>query len=262
MGVKIGCCGFAGRRETYFKKYPIIEVEQTFYDPPRVFTAEKWRREAPARFEFAVRAWQLITHPASSPDYRRIQTRLRPHELEAAGHFQPTETVWNGWQRTWEIAVALQARTILFHCPDSFTPTPEHKAHLRQFMHQVRSAAGANPIPFTWAWEPPSSWPAPDIAELSQELGLVHAVDPFVTQPVTPGRCYFRLNGIKGYRHRYSEEELARVGELLEGFDGGFCLFNTLHMREDASRLHWMLRAPKEGTNASNAACDSLQPVS
>jgi uncharacterized protein YecE (DUF72 family) len=36
----------------------VVEVQQTFYQPPRVATLEKWRLDAPANFEFTLEAWQ------------------------------------------------------------------------------------------------------------------------------------------------------------------------------------------------------------
>lgn len=223
----------------------MIEVEQTFYDPPRVFTAEKWRREAPEHFEFIVQAWQVITHDASSPTYHRMQTRFAAPEREAMGHFKPSETVWNAWQRTREIALAMRSRCVFFQCADTFEPTAANQDNLRSFFLRVREQAEHTRHSFTCAWSPPASWPDADIAVLANELGLLHAVDPFVRPPATADGCYFRLHGFKGYRHQYTDEELARLLEMLAPFQSGYCLFNNLHMRPDAARLRWLLRGPK-----------------
>ncbi len=50
----------------------MLELQKTFYRPPRLPTAERWRRETPAEAEFTLKAWQLITHEPSSPTYRRV----------------------------------------------------------------------------------------------------------------------------------------------------------------------------------------------
>jgi uncharacterized protein YecE (DUF72 family) len=63
--VKVGCCGFAGSQGRCFRDFRLVEVQQTFYEPPRVTTAERWRAKAPADFEFTLKAWQLITHEAT-----------------------------------------------------------------------------------------------------------------------------------------------------------------------------------------------------
>ena len=33
MGIKIGCCGFSVRRQEYAAHLPVVEVQQTFYQP-------------------------------------------------------------------------------------------------------------------------------------------------------------------------------------------------------------------------------------
>ncbi|NIN51751.1 MAG: DUF72 domain-containing protein, partial [Nitrososphaeria archaeon] len=69
--VKVGCCGFPGSRKGYFNDFNLVEIQQTFYKMPRLETAQRWRQEAPNEFEFTLKAWQLITHPPTSPTYRK-----------------------------------------------------------------------------------------------------------------------------------------------------------------------------------------------
>jgi len=68
MIIKVGCCGWAvkGGRKAYFKKFKLIELQDTFYNLPRVELAMKWRNMAPEDFEYTLKAWQLITHPHTS----------------------------------------------------------------------------------------------------------------------------------------------------------------------------------------------------
>ena len=70
--VRVGCCGFPVSRPRYFKSFGVVEVESGFYQPPKPSTAERWRSEAPEGFQFMVKAWQLITHPPTSPTYRKL----------------------------------------------------------------------------------------------------------------------------------------------------------------------------------------------
>lgn len=46
MQAKVGCCGFAMVRAEYYRRFPVVEIQQTFYDLPRIQRAERWRREA------------------------------------------------------------------------------------------------------------------------------------------------------------------------------------------------------------------------
>lgn len=140
MPVLVGCCGWAGARWKYFEDFPVVELQTTFYQPPSVALAEKWRAVAPADFVFALKAWQLITHPASSPTYRRLRRPVPPEQRDRYGFFRPTGEVWEAWLTTRAIARALRAAVIVFECPASFTP-PRRTAptwHLRPACRGLR----------------------------------------------------------------------------------------------------------------------------
>src|SRR5688572_14794060 len=109
----VGCCGLPGRQADYYGEFPVVEVQKTFYQLPRLSLAEKWRREAPAGFRFTMKAWQLITHRADSPTYRRLREELHGR-AGAYGDFQDTHEVWLAWERTLEWARALQAPVVVF----------------------------------------------------------------------------------------------------------------------------------------------------
>ena len=73
MPMKLGMCGFTIGAAAYMKQFPVVEVQQTFYDPPALPTVEKWRAQAPPEFEFTMKAWQVITHLGTSSTYRRLR---------------------------------------------------------------------------------------------------------------------------------------------------------------------------------------------
>lgn len=73
---RIDTCGFAEAQDKVFEDFSILEVQKTFYQPPKVETAKRWRRRVPPEFAFAAKAWQLITHESSSPTYRRLSESL------------------------------------------------------------------------------------------------------------------------------------------------------------------------------------------
>lgn len=228
--VWVGCCGFPVRREVYFAHLPVVEIQQTFYNPPQPRTAERWRQEAPPAFQFALKAWQLITHPPSSPTYRRLREPLAGPR-EAYGFFQPTDEVWAAWERTQTIAEALQAAWVIFQCPRRFTPSEEHVANLRSFFARVPRGK------WRYGWEPRGDWPPDLVATLCQELDLVHVVDPFQATPVTGRIAYFRLHGRTGYRYRYTPEDLAQLAARCRPFDEVWVLFNNVSMWDDARRF-------------------------
>ena len=120
---KIGTCGFGVAQAEYARTFSCVEVQHTFYEPPRLTTLNRWRREMPAGFEFTLKAWQLITHEAKSPTYRRLKRKLSETEKAEAGGFRATEIVNEAWRATLAAAQVLKAETILFQCPSSFKQT-------------------------------------------------------------------------------------------------------------------------------------------
>lgn len=228
--VHIGCCGFPVKRATYYTHLSVVEIQQTFYSPPKVETARRWRAEAPPGFGFAIKAWQLITHPASSPTYRRLRRPL-PGPRDAYGFFRPTDEVWAAWEITQEIARALAAEWIIFQCPARFTPTDEHIANLRAFFARVERRE------WRLGWEPRGEWPPDLVRSLCQELDLVHVVDPFKSAPTTEHVAYFRLHGIGGYRYRFTDDDLRQLAGWCQPFDDVWVMFNNVSMWEDARRF-------------------------
>jgi len=240
-GVHIGCCGFAAAMHEYVRRFDTVEIQQTFYEPPRRSTAERWRAGAPPAFLFSLKAWQLITHEASSPTYRRLHLALDPVQRELVGSFKPTEEVWKAWLRTRDIAKILSARVIVFQCPATFEPTPKNKSHMRMFFSAVRKDVEAAGLPVHLAWEPRGEWRPQEVRTLCEDLGLIHVVDPFRHEPVTQEVFYVRLHGTTGYRHRYTDEELERLRAFVANRPEGFCLFNNISMKEDAIRFRRIL---------------------
>ncbi len=219
-----------------------MEIQQTFYQLPRPATAERWRAEAPPGFTYALKAWQLVTHRANSPTYRRLREPLAGAP-GAYGAFQDTPEVHAAWARTLGFAQALGARIVVFQCPASFTPTPGNLANLRRFFTRAERAG------LTFAWEPRGSWDPALVRDLCRELGLVHCVDPFAADSTYGEIAYFRLHGRDGYRYRYTDadlRELARTCRAAQdsGRRGVYVLFNNASMLDDARRFQRLLRQP------------------
>jgi uncharacterized protein YecE (DUF72 family) len=227
--VKVGCCGFPRRPEEYARHFLVVEVQQTFYRLPRLATAARWRARVPAAFEFTLKAWQLITHPPTSPTYRRLPRAIPARERGRYGFFAPTDEVRAAWAATAEIARALRATVVLFQCPASFTPERAHVTNLRRFFTAVPRDG------LRFAWEPRGAWPAATVAALCRDLDLIHCVDPFAGASGHGHPWYYRLHGRGGYRYRYTDEDLRALREWGRG--RGWVLFNNLSMWEDALRF-------------------------
>ena len=234
--VRIGLCGFTIAFSEYVKKFPLVEVQQTFYQPPDPATLRRWRAQAPMRFEFTLKAWMLITHEATSSTYRRLRRPLSRAERVETGAFRDTKIVEEGWKTTLACADVLRATAILFQCPASFRASDENVANLRAFMRRVERRPGVR-----FLWEPRGPWPDELVATLCRELDLTHVVDPFERRTVTPEQIYFRLHGITGSRHVYSDEELAKLAAMLPPDGRQYVLFNNIPRAGDAERFKRLL---------------------
>jgi uncharacterized protein YecE (DUF72 family) len=233
-------------RAQYYGRFPVVEIQQTFYHLPRIQTVERWRREAlhcgsrngAAAFEFTLKAWQLITHEPSSPTYRRLRKVIPENEKILYGGFQPTEPVLNAWSQTAAVARSLGASVIVFQCPPRFTPTGTHVENLQKFFSAIDRTG------FVAAWEPRGEW-SPDLVRgLCAELDLVHVVDPLKQLPQSQGLRYFRLHGQTGYRYLHTDQDLQVLAEQCDTEAPTYFLFNNLFMGEDALRLQKLLARP------------------
>ncbi|MDZ7334429.1 MAG: DUF72 domain-containing protein [candidate division KSB1 bacterium] len=226
--LKIGCCGFSEARSKYFCEFKVVEVQQTFYQPPRLETLEQWRNEAPPEFEFTLKAWQLITHPATSPTYRRLKKPNSISNPANYGFFKATDEVFAAWEETRRCANALNAKLVIFQCPASFKPTDENIENMEKFFLEIDRPG------LTLCWEPRGQWENKIIASLCERLNLVHCVDPFVTEPVSGSIYYFRLHGIGGYRYRFSTQDFERLTVYHLSDKPIYYMFNNVAMLEDA----------------------------
>jgi uncharacterized protein YecE (DUF72 family) len=200
-------------------------------------TAQKWRQEAPADFEFSLKAWQEITHLPSSPTYRKAGLHIPPDKTDNYGFFKPSQEVFEAWRKTREVAQVLKGKFIVFQCPAKFTPSTENVQNMRFFFTNIDRGD------FIFAWEPRGEWNDDIIAPLCQDLSLIHCVDPFERKAICGKLKYFRLHGGRGYSHQYSDDELLRLRELSTGKT--YVLFNNITMYDDAVRFKQLIQSDK-----------------
>ncbi|NIR30524.1 MAG: DUF72 domain-containing protein [Gammaproteobacteria bacterium] len=236
--VLVGTCGFGEAQSRAFRDYDILEVQQSFYQPPRVETAERWRCRAPRGFVFTLKAWQLLTHEASSPTYRRLKTHLSEAERAQAGGFRWNALTRMAWERTRALAGALEAEAVVFQTPRRFQPTHESVRRLTRFFERIERDGRR------MVFEPRGDrWSDDVVRALVQDLDIVHGVDPFLRRPVGRGLRYFRLHGRPAYhyRYRYSDAELALLQGALSRAWPNWVLFNNDEMNADARRFRQRL---------------------
>jgi uncharacterized protein YecE (DUF72 family) len=240
MEVRVGLCGFTMSMKNYALHFPVVEVQSTFYEPPRDAVMIKCRASTQS-LEYTMKVWQLVTHVANSPTYRRMKRALDPSENP--GGFRDSSGVEEGRRRSVECADVLSATAMLFQTPASFRPEPENVRRMLKFFERIRRPRAR------LLWEPRGSqWVAKAglASSLCRDLALVHVADPFVTPPEPGGSVYWRLHGISSARHSYTDDELRQLHRMLQDArhsGTAYVLFNNLPRVGDAKRFCTLLAA-------------------
>lgn len=223
--MKIGCAGFCEGRGRYFKEFKVVEVQQTFYNSVPLSTLKRWRDEAPVSFEFTLKALQVITHPISSPTYRRFKGKKPPK----GGFFLPCKEVFQAWETTLEEARALDANIVIFQLPPSFCPTDENLKNMDRFFRFTERDEFKLGIELRC-----DEWRG-RVKILCEEFGLFHVVDPFSWEIECGDVKYFRLHGKEGYKYRFTEEDFRELREKIDRET--YVIFNNIYSLEDARRF-------------------------
>ena len=225
----VGCCGFPTSKEKYYRVFKLVEINSTFYAYPRKTLLEKWRREAPEGFEFAVKAHQDISH--------RFKLEVNEECIEA-------------FERMKEICYALEAKVLLIQTPESFKPSPEGIKRIKNFFETIEK----NDLTIVWETRG-LEWERLDIrrkiAEDLSQLDILHVTDPLRIMPAySKDLVYFRLHGLGARRYYYQHSNndlvmLAKIVNDLENIKKTYILFNNLAMWDDARRFQDYLKDRK-----------------
>ncbi len=209
MKIFTGCCGFAERMQEYFKEFSTVEVQQTFYKIPQSKTLEKWRKLAPENFVFNVKCFQGVTHPPSSPTWKRFG---KPPE--ESGLLKPCKFVFESWERTLKVANILKARIILIQLPKSFKECEESFENAESFFERIERKDFEIAIELR-------GWSEESVKKFCKKFQVIDCCDILHREPVYLGKqktLYVRLhgkyeNGRIIYSYSYSEEELKNIAQ-------------------------------------------------
>jgi uncharacterized protein YecE (DUF72 family) len=253
--VKVGCCGFPVAQEKYYQTFPLVELQSTFYKLPLEHTLQRWRKTAPHEFEFVVKAWQVITHPSSSPTWKRAGLVIGKAKAARYGYLRPTSENFDALDQTLDACNRLQARLCLIQTPPSFQADAKNVRNLKRFFTTIDRRG------LVFGWEPRGDWlEKPQlIRKLCDQLGLIHVVDLLRRNPVSsPSFVYCRLHGLGSrelnYTYRYTQDDLRILASKLTflqkiGGDEVYILFNNVSMFEDAKQFLKLISETKNDGN-------------
>ena len=236
--IYVGTCGFCEARSRYYMEFDAVEVQQTFYRILQEKTLRRWRKEAPQKFVFSIKAFQGVTHPPNSPTWRR--SNVKPGKN--VGLLRPTSEVLHFWRLTVKEAELLGARFILIQLPRSFKETEESFENAERFFSMIERDNLEIAVELR-------GWSERGVKRFVRKFDVIDVTDPLVRIPLHGGETnYYRLhgryeNGRIIYRHSYSDEELEKIRERVLGWNRSesFVFFNNSNMCSDARKFRQVL---------------------
>jgi uncharacterized protein YecE (DUF72 family) len=134
----------AGRLAYYASRFPLVEVDATYYHPPSARTVEAWRDRTPPGFTFNVKAFSLLTqHPtrvrALYKDLReRLGTSRETVYLRDVGPEVAGE-VWDRFVRTLlPLHEAGKLGAVLLQFPPWFPPGEGGRQYILECVQRCR----------------------------------------------------------------------------------------------------------------------------
>ena len=240
-----GVTSAEARLRYYASRFPLVEVDSSYYAMPLPATAQLWAERTPDDFTMNVKAFRLFTGHQTSPAVlpKDIRAALPPSK-KANLYLRdvPAEIVDELWRRFIEALVPLRAAGKLglvhFQFPPWLLRNAEGHAHVRMCVE--RMAGHTLSIEFRHqSWFADAHATASTLA-FERELGVVHTVVdgpqgfansvPALWEVTHPHCALFRLHGrnaetwnLKGLRdsserfnYDYPDAELGALAQQLE----------------------------------------------
>ncbi|QKV92561.1 DUF72 domain-containing protein [Streptomyces sp. NA02950] len=246
----------AGRLRHYAARFPVVEVDATYYSLPSARNSALWSERTPDGFRFDVKAFSLLTGHPTNPN--ALPADLRPalngQRSRRAGYQDVDpgllDEVWQRFSGALEpLRRSERLGTLLFQFPPWFAPGD---ARAKAFLHHCARRTEGWPVAVEFrhpGWWRDDEW-AESVAALSDWDMAAVAVDmtqtlPVSIPPVTPvtsprlavarfhGRNDAWGSGTKEdrFRHTYTQGELAewvpRIQGMAERAEQVHVLFNN-----------------------------------
>jgi len=181
----------------YSQHFNTVEINMTFYRYPKPQTLKGWLNKVPEEFKFTLKANRQITHLKR---IKNVKGEIRYFYI-LADSLRP------------------KLGCILFQLPPSLTLDLDL---LEEFL-QTLSPRYKNVIEFRH-----ESWYTDEVYYLLKSFNVIFCTVSSTKVPKTAVKtaesCYFRFHGLTGgYRHSYSEEELANWAELIKSTQAEEC---------------------------------------
>jgi uncharacterized protein YecE (DUF72 family) len=126
------------RLQFYASRFPIVEVDSTYYFPPSEQNSVLWIERTPADFTFNIKAYSLLTnHPTRAESiYKDLQSSLPEGKSRVYRDKLPDEVVEEVWQRFRDALMPLHSAgklgAVLFQFPQWFVISKKNKTYIEE----------------------------------------------------------------------------------------------------------------------------------
>ncbi len=127
------------RLRFYASRFPLVEVDATYYYPPSEANSVRWVERTDASFTFNIKAYSLLTNHPTRPDslYADLRESLSPITKRFVYREQlPDEAVDEVWQRFHDAIEPLHTAgklgAVLFQFPQWFVRSRANRAYIEE----------------------------------------------------------------------------------------------------------------------------------
>src|SRR5207342_2736260 len=131
------------RLQFYASRFPIVEVDSTYYFPPTEQNSGLWIERTPADFTFNIKAYSLLTnHPTRAESiYKDLLPSLPEGKSRVYRDKLPDESVDEVWQRFRDALMPLHSAgklgAVLFQFPQWFVISKKSKAYIDEVVERL-----------------------------------------------------------------------------------------------------------------------------
>jgi uncharacterized protein YecE (DUF72 family) len=126
------------RLRFYASRFPLVEVDSSYYFPPSEKNSVLWIERTPTDFTFNVKAYSLLTNHPTRPEslYKDLQDSVPEGKRRIYREQLPDAVVEEVWERFREALLPLHSAgklgAILFQFPQWFTISRRSKAYIEE----------------------------------------------------------------------------------------------------------------------------------
>jgi uncharacterized protein YecE (DUF72 family) len=126
------------RLQFYSSRFPLVEVDSTYYFPPSEQNSVLWIERTPKNFTFNIKAYSLLTNHPTRPNsiYKDLQDAIPEGKKNVYREQLPDEVVEEVWQRFRDALMPLHSAgklgAVLFQFPQWFVISKKSKAYIEE----------------------------------------------------------------------------------------------------------------------------------